>query len=94
MGDFNGDVRNEDTNSCTEIVMQEGITSQHRDPPSTYNRTSQRRPIDGIWISTGMTVVASGYLPFDEGHSDHRIVWMDLDFKQTFGCPWNEIPPP
>ena len=43
-------------------------------------------PIDGIFVSSGVSVKASGYLEFHQYfQSDHRGLWIDIDLKATLG---------
>ena len=92
MGDLNQDVRHNE--HFVNLGLVEVISSRFRDPPPTYNRSKQfSRPIDGIWISPEISVRKSGYSGFDEGSpSDHRLIWIDVDFPSIFGCPWNSMP--
>ena len=93
MGDLNTDVRADTVEEWRNLGLTEAISSRFTDPPPTFNQTKQlSRPIDGIWVSAGLDILKSGYLAFEEGcPSDHRLVWIDLDFEQIFGCPWNRM---
>jgi hypothetical protein len=43
-------------------------------------------PIDGIFVSDGVSIKASGYLEFQQYfQSDHRGLWIDIDLKATLG---------
>ena len=92
MGDLNEDVRN--TSYFSNLGLQEAITSKFKYPPPTYNRSTQfSRPIDGIWTTPDIIIKKCGYSAFDENSlSDHRLIWMDIDFSSALGCPWNMIP--
>ena len=52
--------------------------------PNTYNGGS--KPIDTCYGTPGLAIRQIGYANFDEGiSSDHRCLWLDLDFNATFG---------
>jgi hypothetical protein len=64
------------------------ILSKHptKFPPATQNRNTSRQPIDGIWTTAGLKAVSAGYLPFGEVcPSDHRALWIDVEFDDVFG---------
>ena len=42
-------------------------------------------PIDGIFISYSIQVEAEGYFPFGMIQSDHRALWIKIQFNQLFG---------
>ena len=68
--------------------MREAILTTHngRTPPATHNRNTSREPIDGIWVTQGLRVSATGYSAFNEGcPSDHRVLWIELTYSSTFG---------
>ena len=87
--DANEDVRKGETyNFFRAAGMKEAILSSHtgRDPPATYNRNMNREPIDGLWVTQGLRVSASGYSAFNEGcPSDHRVLWIELKYDSAFG---------
>jgi hypothetical protein len=71
--------------SCT---LKEAIINKHgRNGPSTYRRNNNRKPIDGIWTSPSIEILAGGYFDYDEVflNSDHRCLWIDLTYKSVFG---------
>ena len=77
--------------------MSEGITSFHRNksPPATQNTNKQRIPIDGIWVSNSISVLAAGYYAFGNAcPSDHRALWIDLDKEQVYGHRPKELHKP
>ena len=57
----------------------------------TYQRGSA--PIDGIFISEGLNVTAGGYLPFGEGGSDHRALWVKINEVSAFGYAMEKVVP-
>lgn len=77
--------------------MQEKLTNFHLHEvllqnhgfygPSTYRRNNQRTPIDGIWTSPNITILAGGYFTYDEVfiNTDHRCLWVDITYIQSFG---------
>ena len=57
------------------IGLTEAILDRHKNKASTqptYQRGSE--PIDGIFVSANIEVEASGYLPFGDAPSDHRVI--------------------
>jgi hypothetical protein len=81
--DMNEDVRGGPATAyMKKLGLTEIITKRHgKEGPRTCNRGSS--PIDGIFVSAGLLDSPCGYLPF--GWGDHRLLWVDLDLKQTFG---------
>ena len=92
MGDYNDDVRT--NHHFKELGLIEAVTTKFLYLPPTYNRSKQfSRPINGLWMSPEIIIKKCGYSAFEEGSpSDHRLVWADIDFSTTFGCPWNKLP--
>jgi endonuclease/exonuclease/phosphatase family metal-dependent hydrolase len=85
-GDFNEDVWGPKIiNFFTNFNMTELIISQHGlNTPNTYIDGSI--PIDGIFGTQGIESVFSGYSSFSWGmHSDHQLLWIDLDMNQVLG---------
>ena len=87
--DANEDVRTGDTiNTFRALGMREMILQAHqgRSPPATCNKNKQREPIDGIFATPGLRLIAGGYAPYDSGcFSDHRYLWVDISFCDAFG---------
>jgi hypothetical protein len=92
--DANEDVRTGETAEFFRACgMKEAILDRHREqsPPATYNRNQSRQPIDGLWVTPGLTAVAAGYEAFGKGcPSDHRALWADFTYEDAFG----HSPPP
>ena len=85
-GDFNEAVNSTQIrNFFQRLNMQELILQQHgNSAPNTMIQGTQ--PIDGIFGTTDLHAVRSGYMGFDWGiASDHRILWIDLNYAQTLG---------
>ena len=93
--DANEDVRDGEVNTTFEgLGLREAILDKHKDksPPATQNRNTKRQPIDGIWISSCIFISAGGYLPFgDACQSDHRMIWIELQYSIAFGQRSPEI---
>ena len=91
-GDLNNDVKRS-VKQFEEVGLREIISSKHKNPPPTYNRNKQfSHPIDGIWATSGLDVIKCGYAPFEDGiPSDHRRIWIDIDYKTTLGCSYQKI---
>ena len=87
--DANEDVRTGDTKDFFRAQdMREIILDQHstKSPPATCNKNTKRQPIDGIFATNGIKIIAGGYAPFDEGcPSDHRYLWVDISHQHAFG---------
>ena len=69
--DANDDVRDgEVTRALWEIGMFEAVVSNHKDKsvPATCAKNTQRKPIDNIWTSPGLTVLRCGFLTGLGGH--------------------------
>ena len=87
--DANEDVR---TGSTAEFFlaagMKEAILDRNKEssPPATYNRNNRRQPIDGIWVTPGLTATTAGYEAFGKAcPSDHRAVWANFTYEEAFG---------
>ena len=87
--DANEDVRKGEVHDLFSAAgFREVILDLHNDlsPPATYNRNTQRQPIDGFWATSGISITRGGYLAFGEGcPSDHRAIWFDISFSVAFG---------
>jgi hypothetical protein len=55
--------------------------------PSTYRRNTKDIPIDGIWATYSLDLIAGGYLGFDEVviGADHPTLWIDISYNSAFG---------
>ena len=75
--DANDDIRNDKvTNALLEVGILEAVVSNHGGESvlATCATNKQRKPIDSIWTSLGLTVLKCGFLPFHEIYgfnSDH-----------------------
>ena len=68
--DANEDIRTGSTADFFRAAgMKEAIIDRHQElsPPATHNRNQSRQPIDGIWVTPGLTAVAAGYEAFGKG---------------------------
>jgi len=94
MLDGNTNMKNSDLKLALEqINMKEAILQRHGSHgPATHKRNSTSTPIDGIWITPGITIERGGYFPYDEVvmNTDHRCLWIDVPFSSVFG---NDLPP-
>ena len=69
--------------SFTAIGLIDSITTiTSATPPGSHIRGS--RQIDGIWVSSDLTVTVASFCPFNFGVGDHRIVLVDLDKATLF----------
>ena len=89
--DVDDDVRDREvTRALWEIGMFEAVVSNHieKSVPATCAKNTQRKPINSIWTSLGLTVLRCGFLPFHDVYgfqSDHRLVWADICNKDLLG---------
>jgi hypothetical protein len=85
-GDFNDDIRGHTIKQFFfNLSMEEIILKQNGSKaPNTYVNGSVL--IDGIFATTGINPVVSGYTEFSWGiYSDHRLLWVDLSLIQILG---------
>ena len=74
--------------ALSECSLSEVILGKHGlKGPSTYRRNQTRTPIDGIWVSPRISMLAGGYLDYDQifPDADHKCLWMDVSFVNAFG---------
>ena len=89
--DANDDVSVDSPSSISFLFrqagLQEAILQRHQQaPPATQVDNRSNKPIDGIFVTSGVVVKAGGYYGFYEGiESDHRALWIDIDLKSTLG---------
>jgi hypothetical protein len=73
--DANEDVRQGGTARIfSKMALREVILElhHHKLPPATCDKNNNREPIDGLFASPGVRIVAGGYSPFNAGcPSDH-----------------------
>ena len=90
--DANDDVRDgEVMKALMEIGIFDAVVSNHggKSVPTTCATNKQRKPIDSIWISPGLTVLRCDFLPFHETYcfnSDHQLIWADICNEDLFGA--------
>ena len=71
----------------SEVGLLEVIQSKHPGAhQATYQRNRRGYPIDGIFATPDVPILAAGYYPFDEHvASDHRGLWIDFDLNLLLG---------
>ncbi|CAJ1953165.1 unnamed protein product [Cylindrotheca closterium] len=71
----------------SEVGLVEAIQSKHPGShQATYQRNLRGYPIDGIFATPDVPILAGGYYPFDEHvASDHRGLWIDFDLNSLLG---------
>ena len=91
-GDWNMDVRKEKfLKGFKDRDLIPAITGKHGSKgPATHNRGSL--PIDEIFVSSTLQVIAAGYLSYGECGSDHRPLWVDITKTSALGARLPEIP--
>ena len=70
--------------------MYKAVISNHagESVPTTCATNEQRKPINNIWTSPGLTVLRCGFLPFHDVYCfqlDHRLVWVDICNEDMLG---------
>jgi hypothetical protein len=87
--DANEDVQTGQTSKFARTLgLREVILEKHShsSPPATYNRNQSRQPIDGIFTSSSIKILAGGYKEFDNAcPSDHWALWIDISYANVFG---------
>ncbi|CAJ1953061.1 unnamed protein product [Cylindrotheca closterium] len=70
-----------------EVGLVEAIQSKHPGShQATYQRNLSGYPIDGIFATPDVPILAAGYYPFDKHvASDHRGLWIDFDLNSLLG---------
>jgi hypothetical protein len=69
--------------------LREALLTLHEVIPTvpTFHMNSDGKPIDGIFVTRGITLEAGGYYVFHESlQSPHRALWIDISFEHAFGC--------
>jgi hypothetical protein len=87
--DANEDVRTRATAEFFQTLgLRDAILDKHSQlsPPATHNRSNQRQPIDGLFVTPGLQAVAARYSAFGAGcPSEHRVLWADFTYTDAFG---------
>ena len=96
MIDANKYVLSTDMNEAMENVgLTEAIIARHKE---TYGELPTHKkgstPIDGIFVSETIHIECGGYLPFGDGPSDHRALWIEVKESTLFGYNMEKIVPP
>ncbi len=96
MLDGNEDMqRGQVSNTFQELQLREVILQCHGNKaPATYRQNTKEVPIDGIWASLGISIRVGGYFDFDDviSGTDHRTLWINIDYKIAFGYDGTRIP--
>jgi len=86
-GDINQDILSDEiTEYFTSLGLRHLIFAKHppADAPPTYI-DNDSYAVDGVWASPGLDLIQGGYLDFHEAPGDHRPIWFDLSYTQSFG---------
>ena len=91
-GDWNKDVTNDNfLKPFLERNLLPVMSTTHgKELPETHNNGS--KPIDEIFISSTLKVVAAGYLEHGRAMSDHRPIWVDLHRDTVLGVKATRSP--
>jgi hypothetical protein len=71
-----------------QINLQEVIIERHgTNTLLTFDRNSNNTLIDGIWCNPSISIMAGGYMLFDEvfEKTNHRTLWVDITHVNAFG---------
>ncbi|CAJ1951598.1 unnamed protein product [Cylindrotheca closterium] len=69
-----------------EHGMEEAILKWHPPPTATHQQNQSNVPIDGIFTTSGVPVLAGGYYAFGEFvEADHRALWIDINLNTALG---------
>ena len=93
-GDFNERHNGNTATKLSELGLTNILAEHIHNPPRTFKFGSHC--IDQIWLSTTVasTVTSLGIAPFDFFQiSDHRAIYIDLDFKEILDNDMFQIPP-
>ena len=93
-GDFNEKHNGKTAERLSELGLTNIIEEHIQNPPRTFK--FGQNCIDHIWLSSTVasTVTSLGIAPFDFFHiSDHRAIYIDLDFKEILDNNTFHIPP-
>jgi hypothetical protein len=69
--------------------LREALLTRHKSTPTvpTFHMNSDGKPIDGIFVTRGITLQAGRYYAFHETvQSPHWALWVDISFQHAFGC--------
>lgn len=94
--DANEDVCNRPFNHMlAELGLKETILDRYHtsSPPATCKKNTQRTAIDGLWVSAGITITQGEYCEYNSlCHSDHRSLWLDINFQEVYGYEPPNLP--
>jgi endonuclease/exonuclease/phosphatase (EEP) superfamily protein YafD len=86
-GDFNEDVTSATIKRFFEKLSMKELIIQQNGINTPNKFINGYLPIDGIFATTGITPIVSGYTAFSWGlYSDHRLLWVDLTLQKILGC--------
>ena len=87
MIELNKDITKDSVKQKFESIgLQECITEKHTATGMAPTYQQGSRPIDGIYLSPSLDISTGGYFPFKEVPTDHRFLWVKIEFEQCFGC--------
>ena len=80
-----------------EVGLVEAISRQHLplSPPETYNRNTEQKTIDGIFVTSGVDVTSAGFMAFDAPlawKSDHRLGWIRIRTSSVLSGTLGDTP--
>jgi hypothetical protein len=90
MMDANEDVRGTTISTFLfDLHMREVILEKHGNDVAPRTHIRGQNPIDGIFVTESIDIIAGCYASFDQGvqakHADHHCLWIDLRLSDVFG---------
>ena len=67
------------------LELSDSISSRHSFEAHTATYQRGNNIIDGIFTSHSIEIKQCGYLPFGFSPSDHRGLWIDINYQKVFG---------
>ena len=84
--DCNADVKGSEIQDWIHnLELSDSITSRHSFEAQTATYQRGNNIIDGIFTSHSIEIKQCGYLPFGFFPSDHRGLWIDINYQKAFG---------
>ena len=93
LGDFNEDVRSQQMAAFfEECNVKERVIELVDQSPETHKGNRSGKTMDGMWTTPGLKPVRAGCTGYTDDF-DHRMVWVDMEEHEVFGCNENATKP-
>jgi hypothetical protein len=89
--DGNNHVRTSDVNAMLHhrgLLEIHGAQHPHLKTEATCNKNTNSIPVNGLWASPSIDILATGYYGFGElaiGKTDHPMIWADFSYETALG---------